>query len=199
MEEQIEKRACKNCIHYQMCVDTFRKAKQDGDILLIEEEAYFADANGCDFYADKRIYRKHRERYLVKESGDIVPLTPAHNDHLEYISDLLTEFDEFGYVPGVPVPDPEAFAIKWRDNITKAIEELSKQSEWISVSERLPEEGKNVLCYDHGKVLIAFLDDKYTGVWWDYVAYDRDDTWDEVFPTHWMPLPQAPKMKGGAE
>lgn len=58
MKGQIEKRACKNCIHYQMCVETFRKAKQDGDILLIEEKAYFADANGCDFYADKRIYRK---------------------------------------------------------------------------------------------------------------------------------------------
>ena len=61
MKEQIEENACKNCIHYQMCVDTFRKAKQDGEILLIEEEAYFANANGCDFYADKRIYRKQSE------------------------------------------------------------------------------------------------------------------------------------------
>ena len=61
MKDQIEKKACKNCIHYQMCVDTFRKAKQDGEILLIEEEAYFANANGCDFYADKRIYRKQSE------------------------------------------------------------------------------------------------------------------------------------------
>ena len=60
-EKQIEKKACKNCIHFQMCVDTFRKAKQDGEILLIEEDAYFADANGCDFYADKRIYRKQSE------------------------------------------------------------------------------------------------------------------------------------------
>ena len=67
MKEQIEERACKNCIHYQMCVDTFRKAKQDGDILLIEEEAYFADANGCDFYADKRIYRKQSEGEWIKQ------------------------------------------------------------------------------------------------------------------------------------
>ena len=69
MEKQIEKQACKNCIHYQMCVDTFRKAKQDGDILLIEEEAYFADANGCDFYADKRIYRKQSEGEWIFNRG----------------------------------------------------------------------------------------------------------------------------------
>lgn len=61
MKEQIEEKACKNCIHFQMCVDTFRKAKQDGEVLLIEEDAYFADAGGCDFYADKRIYRKQSE------------------------------------------------------------------------------------------------------------------------------------------
>lgn len=60
-EKQIEEMACKNCIHYQMCVDTFRKGKQDGEYLLIEEEAYFANADGCDFYADKRIYRKQSE------------------------------------------------------------------------------------------------------------------------------------------
>lgn len=58
MKEQIEEKVCKNCIHYQMCVDTFRKAKQDGEILFLEEDAYFAKADGCDFYADKRIYRK---------------------------------------------------------------------------------------------------------------------------------------------
>lgn len=60
-KQAIEEKVCKNCIHYQMCVDTFRKAKQDGEILLLEEEAYFAKADGCDFYADKRIYRKQSE------------------------------------------------------------------------------------------------------------------------------------------
>lgn len=57
MQKQIEKKPCKNCIHYQFCVDTFRKAKQAGEE-LIEEEAYFADAGNCDYYADERIYRK---------------------------------------------------------------------------------------------------------------------------------------------
>ena len=66
MEKQIERKACKNCIHHRMCVDKFRKAKQDGEVLLIEEEAYFADAGDCNFYADKRIYRKQREGKWIK-------------------------------------------------------------------------------------------------------------------------------------
>lgn len=65
--EMSKEKACKNCIHYQMCVDTFRKGKQDGEYLLIEEEAYFVNADGCDFYVDKRIYRKQNEWISVNE------------------------------------------------------------------------------------------------------------------------------------
>ena len=71
-------------------------------------------------------------------------------------------------------------------------------SEWISVSEMLPAECENVLCFEKGKVYVAFLEHaEYSTIWWDWVDYDRDDTWTERTPTHWMPLPEAPK--GGAE
>lgn len=73
-----------------------------------------------------------------------------------------------------------------------------KQSGWISVDERLPEECKNVLCFARNKTMIAFMEKvedcgEYVPVFWDWVAYDRDDTYDEVCATHWMPLPEAPK------
>jgi hypothetical protein len=79
-----------------------------------------------------------------------------------------------------------------------------KQSEWISVDERLPEECKDVLCFAGNKMVLAFMEKtedcgEYVPVFWDLVAYNRDDTWDEVCATHWMPLPEPPKMKGGAE
>lgn len=79
MEKQIEEMVCKNCIHYQMCVDKFRKAKQDGEVLLIEEDAYFADAGDCDFYADNRIYRKQSDtaQEIFAEIGKI--LTAKYN------------------------------------------------------------------------------------------------------------------------
>ena len=126
---------------------------------------------------------------------------------LERINDLLTQFDEFGFVPGVPVPDPEALAIAWRDNITKAIEELSKQSEWISVDERLPEPNEKCLIaakwgdrvvIDLGELVPSFdIITKEESYDW-LITYDWDEG--EGFEiTHWMPLPEAPKMKGGAE
>jgi hypothetical protein len=79
---------------------------------------------------------------------------------------------------------------------------VAGKSEWISVDERLPEEHKNVLCVEGNKTIIAFMEkvedcDEFVPVFWDFVAYDRDDTWDEVCATHWMPIPEPPKMKGG--
>ena len=68
------------------------------------------------------------------------------------------------------------------------------EGEWISVEDGEPEEATNVLCVENDNYYLAFLED---GVWFDCVAYYRDDTFTQVCPTHWMPLPEAPKMKGG--
>ena len=58
-----------------------------------------------------------------------------------------------------------------------------RKQEWISVDERLPEaKGACIACRFDGYVYKTF----FLG----------------TFPktiTHWMPLPEAPKMKGGAE
>lgn len=86
-----------------------------------------------------------------------------------------------------------------------------RKQEWISVEERLPED---MLPTDYKyktiKVLVAikgkngvtirtqqrfldytYRDDKRTSFWtWRFSGGDV---------THWMPLPEAPKMKGGAE
>ena len=64
----MNEKICKNCIHYQMCVDTFRKGKQDGMYLLIDEDEYFAHANDCNFYADNRIYRKQNEAEWIPKN-----------------------------------------------------------------------------------------------------------------------------------
>ena len=64
-----------------------------------------------------------------------------------------------------------------------------KQSEWISVDERLPEKDVRVLVYlntdlSYTKIDTDSLDDR------GFVRWYKD-------VTHWMPLPEAPK--GGAE
>ena len=72
------------------------------------------------------------------------------------------------------------------------------QSEWISVDERLPQEDGPYLA--HIKLPhLAF--EKLTVI--ATIMYGKNhgfykETENDIV-THWMPLPEAPKMKGGAE
>ena len=68
-----------------------------------------------------------------------------------------------------------------------------KQSEWISVDERLPEENTEVLiyCKTNNDKEVFFV---------DKIRYFRGIAIWQVWSgkvTHWMPLPELPKMKGG--
>lgn len=64
-----------------------------------------------------------------------------------------------------------------------------KQSEWISVEERLPKDAERVLVYGEKGICFAT---RYRRDWMTPMRYDGEIT-------HWMPLPEPPKMKGGAE
>jgi hypothetical protein len=87
---------------------------------------------------------------------------------------------------------------EFADYLTEHLTEQGyrKQSEWISVEERLPEHEENVLVavdYEHIRatgVYISSLLERRQGERWTHKGYTV---------THWMPLPEAPKMKGGAE
>jgi len=61
-------------------------------------------------------------------------------------------------------------------------------SEWISVDDRLPEEGAWYLCYHSDfdiEVLTFDPDDK---IW-------ENDYYSHIEVTHWMPLPAPPEEK----
>lgn len=81
------------------------------------------------------------------------------------------------------------FQLKAADSVN---ENLSKQVEWISVEDRLPEFNKNVLVLDStGRIDISFVDK--TGTFDEFIleATHRED--ESVIFTHWMPLPNQPK------
>lgn len=69
--------------------------------------------------------------------------------------------------------------------LNKRISSIKPKSEWISVKDRLPEEGENVLTYGarpfYDVVYVNRLIDKKNGEW----LYDG--------VTYWMPLPELPK------
>ena len=86
---------------------------------------------------------------------------------------------------------------------------MLKQSEWISVDERLPEDTLPT-DYKHKtiKVLVAIKAKNGVSIrtqkrFLDYIYEDDERTafWTWRFSagdvTHWMPLPEPPKMKGG--
>ena len=77
--------------------------------------------------------------------------------------------------------------------LAEEIEGYRKQSEWISVDERLPEEDTIVLVWCGEVSVYNYL---HNDLWYTGYCYI---TTSEGGVTHWMPLPEAPKMKGGAE
>lgn len=59
-------------------------------------------------------------------------------------------------------------------------------NEWINVKDRLPEERKTVLVTDGLFVHHGYLIDNR---WWSYASAPEG-----FATTHWMPLPQPPKV-----
>ena len=67
-----------------------------------------------------------------------------------------------------------------------------RKQEWISVEDRLPEVRQRVLLY-------SYHDGINTGYRADEIGRFYVDKSYPYRPTYWMPLPEPPKMKGGAE
>lgn len=71
---------------------------------------------------------------------------------------------------------------------TDAIPTLTQPNAWVSVEEKTPKGNASILIYENGDIAIAaFKDEKFM---------EFSDTGYPVLirrPTHWMPLPRAPK------
>lgn len=48
---------------------------------------------------------------------------------IDIITELLIDFDEMGFAPTTTVPNPEAYAIEWRNKITEELKCYRKASE----------------------------------------------------------------------
>ena len=80
-----------------------------------------------------------------------------------------------------------------------------RKQEWISVDERLPEEaGRAYLVWDNVQATVKkrFFNRIPVNMPVETYPYIREyfgNVSDHERYTHWMPLPEPPKMKGGAE
>ena len=71
--------------------------------------------------------------------------------------------------------------------IWSVINEAPTVGEWISVKDRLPENGQWVLCKCRAEIYEVLRND--FGSWY----HDINHTYMSGFVTHWMPLPEPPK------
>lgn len=89
--------------------------------------------------------------------------------------------------------EPE-FDMNYSDKCDCVMCTMIMQSTWVSVKDRLPEEGLKVLAYD--------CEDDIESIKIDYVVSFGTNEWvwacrlvdDYAQVTHWMPLPKPPKL-----
>ena len=62
-------------------------------------------------------------------------------------------------------------------------------NQWISVDERLPQDGEEALVYAGNRGVMIGLYDSVLQVWLDYECCG-------LKVTHWQPLPEPPKKEG---
>lgn len=69
------------------------------------------------------------------------------------------------------------------------------EGEWISVDERLPKDGETVLTISsEEEMAVCFYETELEGI------FQQCHGLVQIYNiTHWMPLPEPPKMKGDAE
>lgn len=68
---------------------------------------------------------------------------------------------------------------------------------WISVKDKLPAIGESVLAYHATDFAVAAYFDKVTSWGTEYEnvwLIDHQDNIEVMLPTHWMPLPEPPKL-----
>lgn len=64
---------------------------------------------------------------------------------------------------------------------------------WIKVTDRLPEKDERVLCFEFGIIITAKYIKRKSNSKALVFMDEQDEQPLELFPTHWMPLPEPPK------
>ena len=106
------------------------------------------------------------------------------SDTREKLIELITGF--YGV-------DPMYYGVETQPLVDHLIANSVTIQKWIPVTERLPEEYDDVLCYrgSHIGALIDVYTYRGDNKWEDAYGY-FESTEDEGI-THWMPLPEPPK------
>lgn len=119
--------------------------------------------------------------------------------------ELASELDQLSHTYAVRTGDYSmagslSAAADWLRFQSERIAELEaklRESQWVAVSERLPEERLSVIAFTPQGERIAYYDPsgdaKRRSEWWD----SHEDY--ALYVTHWMPIPPLPEGDDGGD
>ena len=103
----------------------------------------------------------------------------------------LTELERVGLTNhGLPIGNPSQLSDVFRHGVKWALDNVKAVSQWIPVSEQMPENEGTYFCLGHNGTpfVCLFRTTKYEGKIWL-----RSTGTKRIYGiTHWMPLPAAP-------
>lgn len=156
---------CKECLHLPVC----------------------KSADSCDgIVPGCKHFMAQKERYLIKENGEIVPLTNCQQ-----------------WIPVTErLPEPETEVVILAERKTYSFK-TKNVTTFHTVTTGMYEDGtKNTedsgWCwetdgFEYDEELDAYI---IPEGWWEYKHYNGDDEYNHAIDdkvTHWMPLPEPPK------
>lgn len=98
--------------------------------LTSKDDSLCIDCEGIGFCRKTCIRQARYERLQFLENeienGEIDYVTTVKPE--QTIIDLITEFDEMSFAPTTLCPDPEQFAIDWRDQVRKEFARLTAEN-----------------------------------------------------------------------
>lgn len=108
--------------------------------------------------------------YIDRKTAMTTPVLPK--EYRQYQTDNLDDAYEQGWMDAL-------------DNLKNA--PAVSVPQWISVKDRLPRDGENVLCYTRWGFAVLQFDAEY------HFWIDSNDCHSDSHILYWMPLPEPPK------
>ena len=189
--ERLARELCEKSGCHHKCHDTKDCVVEDEALLLINENK----SNNSDFKSNNFEVKSNEELFkqaLVEGLNRHFDKTIEEAKKIEQIEEMIEIVKPF--VSGLACEEEsgsceltDCRSCNARDLSNKLYTAGYRKQEWISVEDRLPDKYKSVLISCEDEVRIDYID--AYGFWHDNYPYRV---------THWMPLPEAPKMKGGA-
>ena len=103
----------------------------------------------------------------------------SEEKQIDMITELLIDFDEMGFIPTTTVPNPEAYAIDWKNKLTKALEGYRRIPDNIGDFS----DGYHTFneLYHHRAVLFSVICNMFHEKAWKSKLHDTGDMYEGMF------------------